>query len=105
MNPYEQMLGMVEFFLPQQSLTPYQALCTYTREPARMLGEEKDSGTLEVGKKADFCVMKKDFCRAEPVEIGEFCAEYMLKDGKRYEQKKGTVWELVKMLFRRKKKI
>lgn len=59
MNPYEQMLGMVEFFLPQQSLTPYQALCTYTREPARMLGEEKDSGTLEVGKKADFCVMKR----------------------------------------------
>lgn len=105
MNPYEQMLGMVEFFLPQQSLTPYQALCTYTREPARMLGEEKDSGTLEVGKKADFCVMKKDFCRAEPGEIGEFCAEYMVKDGKRYEQKKGTVWELVKMLFRRKKKI
>ncbi len=105
MNPYEQMLGMVEFFLPQQSLTPYQALSTYTREPARMLGEEKDSGTLEVGKKADFCVMKKDFCRAEPGEIGEFCAEYMVKDGKRYEQKKGTVWELVKMLFRRKKKI
>lgn len=105
MNPYEQMLGMVEFFLPQQSLTPYQALCTYTREPARMLGEEKDSGTLEVGKKADFCVMKKDFCRAVPGEIGEFCAEYMVKDGKRYEQKKGTVWELVKMLFRRKKKI
>ena len=105
MNPYEQMLGMVEFFLPQQSLTPYQALRTYTREPARMLREEKDSGTLEVGKKADFCVMKKDFCRAEPGEIGEFCAEYMVKDGKRYEQKKGTVWELVKMLFRRKKKI
>ena len=70
-----------------------------------MLGEELESGTLEVGKKADFFVTGKDFCRAEPGEIGEFCAEYMVKDGKRYEQKKGTVWELVKMLFRRKKKI
>lgn len=68
---------MVEFFLPQQSLTPYQALSTYTREPARMLGEEKDSGTLEVGKKADFCVMKKDFCRAEPGgDWGILCGIY-----------------------------
>lgn len=33
-----------------------------------MLGEELESGTLEVGKKADFFVTGKDFCRAEPGE-------------------------------------
>lgn len=43
MNPYEQMLGMVEFYLPGQSLTPFQALRTYTAEPARMLGEEMEA--------------------------------------------------------------
>lgn len=105
MNPYEQMLGMVEFYLPEQSLTPFQALRTYTAEPARMLGEEMDSGTLEVGKKADFFVARKDFCRAEPEEIGAFYAEYLVKDGRRFEEKKGTVRELVKMLLRRPKKI
>lgn len=105
MNPYEQMLGMVEFYLPEQSLTPFQALRTYTAEPARMLGEEMESGTLEVGKKADFFVARKDFCRAEPEEIGAFYAEYLVKDGRRFEEKKGTVRELVKMLLRRPKKI
>ncbi len=105
MNPYEQMLGMVEFYLPEQSLTPFQALRTYTAEPAKMLGEEMDSGTLEVGKKADFFVTRKDFCRAEPEEIGEFYAEYLVKDGRRFAEKKGTVRELVKMLMRRPKKI
>ena len=105
MNPYEQMLGMVEFYLPGQSLTPFQALRTYTAEPARMLGEELESGTLEVGKKADFFVTGKDFCRAEPEKIGEFYAEYLVKDGRRYVEKKGTIRELVKLLLRRPKKI
>ena len=105
MNPYEQMLGMVEFYLPGQSLTPFQALRTYTAEPARMLGEELESGTLEVGKKADFFVTGKDFCRAEPEKIGEFYAEYLGKDGRRYVEKKGTIRELVKLLLRRPKKI
>lgn len=105
MNPYEQMLGMVEFYLPEQSLTPFQALRTYTAEPARMLGEETESGTLEEGKKADFFVAEKDFCKAKPEEIGEFCAAYLVKDGCRYTEKKGTVRELVKMLMKRPKKI
>ena len=105
MNPFEQMLGMVEFYLPQQSLTNYQALCTYTREPARMLGEEGDSGMLTVGKKADFFVLKQDFFKAGPEEFGELHAEYMVKDGRKYEPMKGTVRELLKLLLRRKKKI
>ncbi|BDF48294.1 amidohydrolase [Eisenbergiella sp.] len=105
MNPFEQMLGMVEFYLPQQSLTNYQALCTYTREPARMLGEEGDSGMLTVGKKADFFVLKQNFFKAGPEEFGELHAEYMVKDGRKYEPMKGTVRELLKLLLRRKKKI
>lgn len=41
-NPFNQMLGMIDFYIPEQSLTMYQALCTYTRNPAKMLGEEKE---------------------------------------------------------------
>ena len=70
-----------------------------------MLGEEMESGTLEVGQKADFFVTGKDFCRAEPEKIGEFYAEYLVKDGRRYVEKKGTIRELVKLLLRRAKKI
>ena len=41
----------------------------------------------------------------EPEEIGEFYAEYLVKDGRRYVEKKGTIRELVKLLLRRPKKI
>lgn len=107
-NPWEQMLGMVEFYLPGQSLTPYQALLTYTVNPARMLGEEAESGTLETGKRADFFVTAMDLCKTaekEPESMGSFCAEYLIKDGKRYREKKGTMGELAALLFRRPRKI
>lgn len=37
-------------------LTPEEALAGYTREGARALGLLGESGTLEAGKAADFCV-------------------------------------------------
>lgn len=104
-DPFAQMLGMTEFYLPEQSLTPYQALCTYTVNPARMLGEEADWGTLEVGKRADFMVLKNDFLAARGVEAGAFRAAYTVKDGKRLRPKKGTVAELARLCLKRPKKL
>jgi imidazolonepropionase-like amidohydrolase len=38
-------------------LTPLEALQTATRNPALYFGAQKDMGTLEVGKFADFVVL------------------------------------------------
>ncbi len=103
-NPYEQMLGMIDFYLPEQSLTPYQALLTYTVNPAKMLGEE-DTGTLEKGKAADFFVSKKDILSCKGAEISLCKAEYTVIHGKRYKEKKGTVSELLCMLMKKSHKI
>lgn len=104
-DPFAQMLGMTEFYLPEQSLTPFQALCTYTLNPARMLGEEAEWGTLEVGKRADFMVLKKDFFAAAGPEAGAFCAEYTVKAGRRLGGKKGTAAELLRLCLKRPKKL
>ena len=41
-------------------LTPMEAITVATRNGARLLHIDKDQGTLEAGKKADFIVLDKD---------------------------------------------
>lgn len=45
---------------PKQKMTREQALHSYTRDAAYGAFQEKDLGTIEVGKTADFTVFKKD---------------------------------------------
>ncbi len=103
-NPYEQMLGMVDFYLEDQSITPYEALRTYTTNPARMLGEE-NTGTLQKGNDADFFVCDRDILSCSGADITLCKAEYMMVRGRIYKKKKGTVPELLKMLLTKPHKI
>ncbi|HJU76279.1 MAG TPA: amidohydrolase family protein [Gemmatimonadaceae bacterium] len=41
----------------QAGLTPYQALATATKNPAEFLGQSKEWGTIERGKRADFILL------------------------------------------------
>lgn len=50
MDPYLQMLGMVQFYREEESVTPYQAFRCYTAHAAKAIGEEDEYGTLEKGK-------------------------------------------------------
>ena len=58
-----------EEFGPAECLTAEQALSLYTREAAYFSFEEKDRGTLEEGKFADFVVLDKDPTQVKPEEI------------------------------------
>lgn len=100
MNPYTQMLGMVEFYNPRESLTAYQAFRAYTANPARAMCEEKNYGTLEVGKRADFFTADKDFFRLPAKEIGEFRPTGTYYGGKPYRRKPGGVLGMIKMLLK-----
>lgn len=105
MDPYLQMLGMVQYYNEEESLTPFEAFTTYTKNAARALMEEKDYGTLEEGKIADFFTADSDFFKLESEEIVNFRPVQTYYGGKPYKQMKGTVSELVKMLLTRPKKI
>ena len=50
----------------EQAITPYQALEAYTINAAYQFGMEKDAGSLEVGKFADFVVLDKN-----PLKVDE----------------------------------
>lgn len=104
-NPYVQMLGMVDFYLPEESLTMYQALRTYTVNAAEMLGEAEERGTLEVGKRADFMVLKENLLRMEPASLSGVRTEGLYLNGKKKKKKKGTVIELAAMFLKAPHKI
>lgn len=98
-SPFEQMLGMVDFYIAEQSLTNYQALCTYTKNPAAMLGEEADFGTLSPGKLADFFLCKTDLCSCSPDELASAKAEKTFISGKPWRKMRGTLPELIGLLL------
>ena len=105
MNPFMQMLGMVQFYNEEESITPYQALTCYTVNPAKALLEYEDYGTLEAGKKADFFTAKQNFAKLTAEEIATFKPVKTYYGGKSYNKLKGTVAELAAMMMTRPKKV
>lgn len=105
MDPYLQMLGMVQFYNDEESLSPYQAFRCYTANAAKSIEEEDVRGPLEVGKAADFFTADRDFFTLSPREIVDFRPLETWYGGRKYRQKKGTVPELLAMLLRKPRKI
>ena len=99
-SPFEQMLGMVDFYIPGQSLTNYQALKSYTINPARMLGEDSRFGTLEAGKLADFFVCTEDILHCPAQRLPALKSELTVIGGKAYQRKNGSMLELLKLFFK-----
>jgi predicted amidohydrolase YtcJ len=56
-------------FNPQEAITPEQALSCYTLESARAAFRERDLGSLEAGKLADFTVLSADPTAIAPEDI------------------------------------
>ena len=52
-----------------QAITPQQALEAYTVNAAYQFGMERDAGSLEAGKFADFVVLDRNPLKVDPDEI------------------------------------
>jgi predicted amidohydrolase YtcJ len=53
----------------ENALTPEQALRGMTIWAAKANFEEKEKGSIEVGKFADFVILENDIMKATPVQI------------------------------------
>ncbi len=75
-------------FDPAEKMTREQALGSYTRDAAYGAFVEKDEGTIEVGKRADFTVLTKDIMNVPEREILDARVAYTIVGGVvRYEAK------------------
>ena len=74
-------------FDPDQRMTREEALRTYTKDAAYAQFEEKDKGTLEVGKRADLVVLSRDILKVPESEILGAEVDVTIVDGRvRYER-------------------
>ncbi len=69
-------------FFPEQCLTPLEALRSYTIDAAHGAFEEKDKGSLEVGKLADLVVLSGNPLTTAGDEIGHLKVEKAIVGGR-----------------------
>lgn len=104
-DPWQQMLGMTQFYNENESITPFEAFRCYTANPAKALLEENERGMLLPGMRADFFTGDKDIFRLSPEELCAFRPLETYYLGKKARHWKGSVPELILMLLRKPKKV
>jgi predicted amidohydrolase YtcJ len=71
-------------FDPEERMTREEALRSYTIEGAYATFTERDAGSIEVGKNADFAVLSKDIMQVPEAEILKARVEYTIVGGRIY---------------------
>ncbi|MCW4005081.1 MAG: amidohydrolase [Candidatus Bathyarchaeota archaeon] len=69
-------------FFPEEQLTVHEALCMYTVNAAYASAEEKDKGSIEEGKYADFTVLSKNPEETPISKLHEITVEMTIIGGK-----------------------
>ena len=105
LNPYLQMMGMVDFYTPEESVTAFEAFRTYTSNAAKAILEDDEYGTLETGKHADFFIADKNFFELDADGVRDFRPSKTYYGGKPYREKNGSVPELIKMMMTKGHKV
>jgi predicted amidohydrolase YtcJ len=67
---------------PEHAITAKEALQLYTVNNARVLGVERDRGTIETGKLADLAVLSQDILAVPPAAIRDTKALMTVVGGK-----------------------
>ena len=74
--------------VPEQSLTPQEALRMCTYNGAWVTFDEEEHGSLEVGKRADMVILSDNPYTMGAAHLGELKVQELLLGGKPYEQQR-----------------
>jgi predicted amidohydrolase YtcJ len=66
---------------PEERLSFHQAMRMHTLDAAAALGRDGDLGSLEVGKRADICILRQDPSTVAVAEIPDIEVDFVLLDG------------------------
>ncbi|MCI8366070.1 MAG: amidohydrolase family protein [Eggerthellaceae bacterium] len=102
-DPFLQMRGMREFYLPEESLSGFEALRTYTANGGEMLGEKK--GLLREGWEASFFAVDADLETCPPEALEGLRAKETWLHGRKYQPLSGGLGTLAKLLVTPPRKI
>ena len=104
-DPWQQMMGMMQFYNEDESISAYEAFRCYTVNPAKAMLEEDSRGQLLPGMRADFFTGNVNIFDLSPEEICSFRPEETYYLGEKARVWKGTVGELIGRLLGRPKKV
>jgi len=104
-DPWQQMLGMTQFYNEDESITPFEAFRCYTANPAKAILEDSERGMLLPGLRADFFTGDRNIFRLSPGELCAFRPEKTYYLGKEARHWRGSMAEFILMLLRRPKKV
>lgn len=105
LDPWQQMLGMTQFYNEEESISPYEAFKCYTVNPARAILEDDERGQLLPGKRADFFTGNVNIFSLSPEELAAFRPSKTYYLGAEAKPHSGTVFSLIKMLLGKSKKV
>ena len=71
-----------EVMAPAEALTPEQALQAVTLNAAKILGIERETGSLRAGKRADITVLSEHPLEVEPMSIRDIDVVATMFEGK-----------------------
>jgi predicted amidohydrolase YtcJ len=77
-----------DFVLPDEQITPLEALTMYTRDAAKATFDEEIKGSIEPGKLADLVVLSGDPTKVPANEIKDIEVEMTILDGE-------VVWDKI----------
>ena len=88
-NPFAGMAAAVtgltadgELWVPEQNISPEEALRAYTVTPAWVEGRERDRGTIEPGKLADVVILAQDVLNCPAERIADTTVTHTIVGGK-----------------------
>jgi len=85
-DPIEGIYAACNHYVPEQSVTIPEALRMFTYETARMSFDEKERGSLEVGKVADFAILNRDPLSMKKEDLRSLAVEKLILSGRNYKK-------------------
>ena len=105
LDPWQQMLGMTQFYNEDESISAFDAFRCYTANPAKAMLEDNERGMLLPGMRADFFTCGCDIFSLGPEALCECRPEATYYLGRRAKEWKGSIAELILMLLKKPKKV
>jgi predicted amidohydrolase YtcJ len=104
-DPIEGIYASCNHFNPLQSVTIAEALRMFTYEVAYTSFDEKERGSLEIGKIADMVILNKNPLGMNPEKLRELQIEKIFLEGKPYKGGMGIFGMLTGLIKGRNRKI
>ena len=98
-NPIEGIWAACNHYVPDQSLSIQEALNLYTLNAARGAFDEKERGSLEIGKRADMVILNRNPLSSRPADLRSLKVERLLLGGNPYAAGQGRADLLLRGLL------